>query len=50
MAQPLPMGDFEGMEPSEIEDVLSYPDDHEYGAMVECDLEYPHDLHDNHND
>ena len=50
MAQPLPTGDFEWMEPEAIEDVLRYPDDHEYGAMVECDLEYPHDLHNAHND
>ena len=50
MAQPLPTGDFEWMEPEEIEKVLEYPDDHEYGAMVECDLEYPQDLHDAHND
>ena len=41
MAQPLSTGDFEWMEPKEIKHVLSYPDDHEYGAMVECDLEYP---------
>lgn len=50
MAQPLPTGEFKWMELSEIEDILRYPDDHEYGAMVECDLEYPQDLHDDHND
>ncbi|CAG2207648.1 unnamed protein product [Mytilus edulis] len=46
MVQSLPTGDFEWVEPEEIE----YPDDHEYGAMVECDLEYPEKLHDAHND
>ncbi|XP_063419676.1 uncharacterized protein LOC134704824 [Mytilus trossulus] len=50
MAQPLPTGDFEWVEPEEIDEILSYPDDHEYGAMVECDLEYPEELHDAHND
>ncbi|CAG2198944.1 unnamed protein product [Mytilus edulis] len=46
MVQSLPTGDFEWVEPEEIE----YPDDHEYGAMVECDLEYPEKLHNAHND
>lgn len=50
MAQPITTGDDEWMEPSEIEDIFSYLDDHEYGAMVECDLKYHQDLHDDHND
>ncbi|VDH89813.1 Hypothetical predicted protein [Mytilus galloprovincialis] len=50
MSQPLPTGDFEWVEPEEIGEILEYPDDHEYGAMIECDLEYPQDLHDAHND
>lgn len=50
MAQPIPTGEFKWMEPYERKDILSYPDDHEYGAMVECDLKYPQDLHDDQND
>ncbi|VDI35302.1 Hypothetical predicted protein [Mytilus galloprovincialis] len=50
MVQSLPTGDFEWVEPEEIEEILDYPDDHEYGAMVKCDLEYPEKLHDAHND
>ncbi|VDI52955.1 Hypothetical predicted protein [Mytilus galloprovincialis] len=50
MSQPLPTGDFEWVEPEEIDGILSYSDDNEYGAIVECDLEYPQDLHDDHND
>ena len=38
------------MEPEEIEKILNYPDDHECGALVECDLEYSRELHDAHND
>ena len=34
MAQPLPTGEFEWKEPSDVEDIFSYPDDYEYGAIV----------------
>ena len=50
MSQPLPTGGFVWVEPEEIDKILSHPDDGVYGAMVECDLEYPQDLHDAHND
>lgn len=33
------------MEQEEIENSLNYPDDREYGAMVECDLDFPRDIH-----
>ena len=50
MSKPLPTGGFEWVDPEEIGEILEYPEDHKYGAMVECDAEYPQHLHDSHND
>ena len=47
MAQPLPREGFERVEPEENDQILK---DHNYGALVECDLHYSQRLHDNHND
>ena len=40
MTQSLSAGDFEWLEPEEIGKILNYPDDHEYGAIVESYLEF----------
>ncbi|VDI33807.1 Hypothetical predicted protein [Mytilus galloprovincialis] len=50
MAQPLPTGGFEWADPEEIDEMLEYPADHKYSAIVESDMEYPQRLHDSHND
>jgi hypothetical protein len=52
MSQPLPRGGFRWMEPREFEaiDWSSLSDDSDTGYFVECDLEYPEDLHDAHNE
>ena len=50
MSQPLPTGKFEWIEPQEIEKILNHEDDHKIGYMIECDLEYPKELHNKHND
>ena len=52
MSQPLPTGNFRFLTENEIEnlDILSVPDDHPTGYILEVDLEYPHDIHELHND
>ena len=47
MSQPLPIGEFEWVRDV---NVLEVPDDAEPGYMVECDLEYPEELHSIHSD
>ena len=47
MSQPLPTKNFKWIDPI---DVLSVPDDFRFGYILEVDLEYPKELHDNHND
>jgi hypothetical protein len=52
MSQYLPYEKFRFMSDEEIEqlDVTTVPDDAETGYVLECDLEYPSELHDLHND
>jgi len=52
MSEPLPMGNFRFLTPEEIErfDVTQIPDDAPKGYIVECDLAYPIQLHNLHND
>jgi len=52
MSQPLPTGNFRFLTEDEIEhlDILNVPDDHPTGYILEVDIEYPHDLHELHND
>ncbi|XP_041369386.1 uncharacterized protein LOC121383434 [Gigantopelta aegis] len=52
MSQSLPERDFECVSPQDLEnlDVSSIPDNSDVGYILEVDLEYPKDLHDNHND
>ena len=52
MSQPLPTGNFRFLTEDEIKhlDILNVPDDHPTGYILEVDMEYPHDLHELHND
>jgi hypothetical protein len=52
MSQPLPVGGFRFLTDEEISqlDFTQIPDDSETGYFVECDLEYPAELHEIHND
>ena len=55
MSQSLPVGDFKWIDPAEYEDpedfiLENYTVDTRKGVILEVDLEYPHDLHDLHND
>jgi len=52
MSQHLPVGGFRFLTDDEIAqiDFTAVPDDSDIGYAVECDLEYPSELHDNHND
>ena len=49
---PLPERDFAWctQEPLETCNVMDIPNDSETGYILEVDLKYPDDLHDNHND
>ena len=52
MSQHLPVSDFRREKPSEklLNKILNTQDDSSSGYIVECDLEYPHELHEKHND
>jgi len=51
MSQKLQTGNFQFLNDDEREkfDVFSISDDSETGYVIECDLEYPPELHDLHN-
>jgi len=51
MGEPLPTGNFRFLTDDEIKriDILNVPDD-PTGYILEVDLEYPHDVHELHND
>ena len=51
-SQPLPVGNFRFLDADEIRnfDLDNIAKDADIGYIVECDLEYPTDLHDLHND
>jgi len=52
ISQPLPTGNFRFLTDDEMKhiDILNVPDDHHTGYILEVDVEYPHDLHELHND
>lgn len=52
MSQYLPLGGFRWLSDDEIQNfnVLSVPDNSDSGYFLEVDMEYPHALHDKHND
>ncbi|XP_044742351.1 uncharacterized protein LOC123304854 [Chrysoperla carnea] len=51
MSQPLPLCDFKFLSPQEIQDFNIQTDvNGEYGYLLEVDINYPHDLHDNNLD
>jgi hypothetical protein len=52
MSQYLPVGGFRFLSEEEISqiDFANVPDDSDIGYAVECDLEYPDELHESHND
>ena len=52
MSEPLPYDDFQWLSAHECEEIdwRQQLDDQEYGYFVECDFDYPRELHDAHND
>jgi len=52
MSRPLAVGNFRWLSEGEIEhfDVFTVPDNGDTGYVIECDLHYPDNLHDLHND
>ncbi|XP_041377266.1 uncharacterized protein LOC121389682 [Gigantopelta aegis] len=52
MSQPLPVRGFHWLNETNIEqlDIAQVPDDASEGYILEVDLDYPHELHDLHND
>jgi len=52
MSQPLPVGHFKFLTPSEIDalDITSIAQDAPTGYIIDCDIEYPPHLHDSHSD
>ena len=48
----MPIGEFQWLTPIEIAQIdwCAQSDDQDYGFTVECDLDYPQELHDAHND
>ena len=49
MSQPLPVGGFDWVEPSEEQCIIDHPVDSPYGYIIEATLEYPESLHYSHN-
>ena len=47
---PLPLGDSESDSTTKLQTILDTTVDSRWGFIVECDLEYPDDLHDDHKD
>ena len=50
MSQKLPVGEFEWYEGLTEDDIRSYDPESDEGYIVECDMGYPEELHDLHND
>ncbi|RYA73341.1 hypothetical protein DD592_25865, partial [Enterobacter cloacae complex sp. 2DZ2F20B] len=50
MSQYLPYGEFEFVENFNIADILDTPENSAIGYIIECDLDYPIDLHEIHSD
>ena len=47
---PLPLADFKSDSTTKLRKILDTTDDSHWGLIVECDFEYPDNLHDNHKD
>jgi hypothetical protein len=50
MSQRLPTGNFKFLDDPDSFDATNIPDDSSTGYVIECDLDYPEELHDLHND
>ena len=51
MVQPLPISNFEWSEERDVNTLIeTFADNETNGCIVKCDLEYPAELHDSHND
>lgn len=50
MTQYLPKGEFKWIEDINNPNFFNVPDDHDYGYILEVDLEYPENIHDDHKD
>lgn len=50
MSEYLPKGEFEWIENVDDLEFYKVPDDSNYGYIVECDIEYPESIHDEHLD
>ncbi|KAK5646714.1 hypothetical protein RI129_005178 [Pyrocoelia pectoralis] len=50
MEEFLPYGEFSFVDEPNIECILNNPDDSDIGYIVDCDLDYPRELHDSHSD
>ncbi|KAK5648872.1 hypothetical protein RI129_003764 [Pyrocoelia pectoralis] len=46
----LPYGEFSFVDDIENIDILNHPDDSDVGYILECDFDYPNELHDSHSD
>ena len=50
MSQPLPVGEFEWMSEADLENWKNFVEEEGKGCILEVDLLYPKELHDDHND
>lgn len=50
MGEFLPYGEFSFVDQPDIECILSNPDDSDIGYIIDCDLDYPTELHESHSD
>ncbi|KAK4884494.1 hypothetical protein RN001_000765 [Aquatica leii] len=50
MSQYLPYGNFKFIENFDVQEILNTPNDFMFGYIVECDLDYPIQLHNLHSD
>ena len=52
MSQPMPTGDFYWLDEGQMKNIdwIKQTEDQDFGYFVECDLEYPQQIHDQHND
>ena len=50
MMKPLPLNNFRWVDQISEEDIMNYSETDEYAFFIEVDLEYPHSMHDSHQD
>ena len=50
MSKPLPYGNFKWVDPATINDVLQIPQYGDIGYILDCDFEYPEQIHNHHYD